>query len=71
MKAKQHSAKDCINAMKKARYSLNQISAACEEFGFLPVSTGWLSEVGNGHKQANEGLTKALSKACKGLRVKV
>jgi hypothetical protein len=71
MKKPKHSAKQCIDALKRERYSLHQIKAACLEFGFHTVSVSWLSQNANGISPASEDLTNALNMACKGLRVKV
>jgi hypothetical protein len=70
MTKKKMTGAEALEALRKARYSFVQIQAACEEFGFFPVSISMLSYCAKGQRSISAELEAALVMAAKGLRVK-
>jgi hypothetical protein len=61
---------EALRALRNARYTFVQIQAACDEFGFFPVSISLLSYCAKGQRSISAELEAALIMAAKGLRVK-
>jgi hypothetical protein len=70
MTRKKMTGAEALKALRKARYTFAQIQAACEEFGFFPVSISLLSYIAKGERSISAELEAALVMAAKGLRVK-
>ncbi len=70
MAKKKMTGAEALQALRDARYTYSQIQAACEEFGFFPVSIALLCYVQTGKRSMSAELEAALIMAAKGMGVK-